>query len=340
VSAIGSRRRPNVVVVRGGVRFRVPRVFRGYLGCKERVSDVVIPLIPRGATFVEPFCGGASLSWLAKRYGHPTLSGDMSYYAYLHAAGGVCLDAPRPPDWWVRLREGTSPKTGTLCSMAFGTLDRKRPHFTRRAAEWIDGYCIAHSTDHAALLGLGCWLDTLRPGGRFCMWTNREVDLPEVQAELPKWLASVNEAAYPGRSEARHGRAHELVASRASFAGAVLFLDPAWPFKGEGGKKGQDAGSFYSHPAQVGWVLAQRRYEFSFMSEREHTPYVFGIVEEFLRRGGARAIVATQSTNDPPGEVVHELMRQRWGKVSHQQVAVKGGTHRTGFREYLTWVDG
>jgi hypothetical protein len=71
----------------------VPRVHRTYFGHKDRVLPAVLKWAWPCSAFVEPFCGGASLSWTMHHLGKPVISGDASYLAYLHAAGSVAASS-------------------------------------------------------------------------------------------------------------------------------------------------------------------------------------------------------------------------------------------------------
>lgn len=303
--------------------FKAARACKGYFGSKERVADLILEQVPKGSLFVEGFCGGASLSYIMKRHGRETLSGDMSYYAYLHAAGQIVPNAP--PDFQAVKKqiEELVPANG----YATEALGNKLPCDPR----WVDAYCTRFRDEPSVLLALGKALDTLRAAGHFPTWTNKKVTTAEV---LDKVLTNLNwicAEIVPGKSQARWGVALDLVKSRSRFtSSSVLYLDPAWPFS-----DGKTAEGFYGFPADIGRILKQEHYPVRFLGEAEHTEMVCQVVGEFLNRGGGKVLVSTQSTNSPHPEVVRDRLSKYGKAVLNDTRKVLGGTWKKGFTEYL-----
>lgn len=317
----------------GGTLFHAASsICKGYLGSKERVADMVLERVPRGALFIEAFCGGASLSYIMKKHGRRVLCGDLSYYAYLHGAGLIAQSTHRP--------ELSTANKATLLK----TLERIKPARgyatelgkTKKLpfdAGWADGYCLKHSSDPVMLLALGKVMDKCRAAGCFPTWTNQVIPHARFMDSVVEHLNLIDYSIIPEETaRAEWGSASVLVQNNYMTDG-YLYLDPAWPFT-----DGSDAGSFYKFPAQVGAILQQTESVIDFMDEPTHTRFILDIVRNFKDRGGRRALVATQSTNSPAPEVVAQLLEEL-GPVERATRRVEGGTHKTGFTEYLMTVD-
>ena len=304
----------------------VPRVHRTYFGFKARMMPHVLRWSTRGV-FVEAFCGGASLSWTMHRLGRDTLSGDASYLAYLHAAGSVA--APPLPPGWPDL--DADPVEGFACALLDGRGPKQKGALplTRDAARWLDGLCTAQAGDLSLMLAAAKALDCECRAMRFPSWTNKPVGLTALREYVAKWAALVREAVVPGgRAEARHGLAHETLASRCDFGGGTLYLDPAWPFA-----DGSTAAAFYSHPARVGEIVAQRATPFDFLGTGDHLIYILGLVRTFFERGGQRVLTATQSTNSPSADELEPSLFSVARVLDRTTRRVEGGSHGTGFVE-------
>lgn len=298
--------------------FQASSINKGYFGSKERVADLVLAEVPRETTFVEPFCGGGSLSYIMKKSGRRVICGDLSYLAYLHGAGLIAQSE----------KMGELPELEEVESEE-GFASINCPKISCDAG-WVDGYCLKYQSNSLMLLAMGKVLDSLRAAGRFPTWINQSIANPELKIRLLEKIGRINRDIIPTQTaEARWGPAHELLNSYESFENSILYLDPAWPFA-----DGSSAGSFYQFPATIGDILRQEKGEMGFMGTEEHLEYILGLVASFKAKGGIKALVATQSTNSPKATEVRERLSE-FGRTDLVTRLVKGGTHRQGFMEYL-----